>query len=404
MAKIRIVGDSSGYVEIAAPNAAGNNTLELPSGNTRLVGSDSAGNVSISGIVTAATFSGNVNSTSGITTVTTLRATSIVGVTTAGITTAYIGAVNDGPLSGARNRIINGSMEISQRGTSSASTGYLLDRWVATNVSAQSQSSDAPTNFINSVEFTSNTTTFPYIEQRLERSNSFDLSGKTITVSFWAKSISGTSNLYVEIYRANSNDNFSALTIENNGAGVVVATSPSTSWTYYTAQLSLSSSATTGIVFRIIRNNASAASTRVTGVQLESGPVATPFERRSYGQELALCQRYYETGTIPINGLAAQYSANVYTASNPGFGCIPIPFAVTKRATPSISSSTGSSYWVVAGSFAVTAQASHTFITPGITQNTVRFVSNRVAGNSAPDAGRIYMWEENFTWTASAEL
>jgi hypothetical protein len=69
MAKIRIVGDSSGYVEIAAPNAAGNNTLELPSGNTRLVGSDSAGNVSISGIVTAATFSGNVNST-GISTFT----------------------------------------------------------------------------------------------------------------------------------------------------------------------------------------------------------------------------------------------------------------------------------------------------------------------------------------------
>jgi len=52
MAKIRIVGDSSGYVEIAAPSAAGNNTLELPSGNTRLVGSDSAGNVSISGIAT----------------------------------------------------------------------------------------------------------------------------------------------------------------------------------------------------------------------------------------------------------------------------------------------------------------------------------------------------------------
>ena len=69
MAKIRIVGDSSGYVEIAAPNAAGNNTLELPSGNTRLVGSDSAGNVSVSGIVTAATFSGNVNST-GISTFT----------------------------------------------------------------------------------------------------------------------------------------------------------------------------------------------------------------------------------------------------------------------------------------------------------------------------------------------
>jgi hypothetical protein len=64
MAKIRIVGDSSGYVEIAAPNAAGNNTLELPSGNTRLVGSDSAGNVSISGILTVSTGSTSIPSIS----------------------------------------------------------------------------------------------------------------------------------------------------------------------------------------------------------------------------------------------------------------------------------------------------------------------------------------------------
>ena len=42
MAKIRIVGDSSGYVELAAPNAAGNNTLELPSNATKLVGADAS--------------------------------------------------------------------------------------------------------------------------------------------------------------------------------------------------------------------------------------------------------------------------------------------------------------------------------------------------------------------------
>jgi hypothetical protein len=79
MAKIRIVGDSSGYVEIAAPNAAGNNTLELPSGNTRLVGSDSAGNVSISGIVTASSgfvgnITGNINAP-GVSTIATLNVT-----------------------------------------------------------------------------------------------------------------------------------------------------------------------------------------------------------------------------------------------------------------------------------------------------------------------------------------
>ena len=85
MAKIRIVGDASGYVELSAQNAAGNNTLELPSGSTKLVGSDNSGNIVV-GVVTA---------------------TSIAGVTTAGITTAYIGAINDGPLAGTRNLIIN---------------------------------------------------------------------------------------------------------------------------------------------------------------------------------------------------------------------------------------------------------------------------------------------------------
>jgi hypothetical protein len=47
MAKIRIVGDSSGYVELAAPNAAGNNTLELPSNATKLVGADANNTITV---------------------------------------------------------------------------------------------------------------------------------------------------------------------------------------------------------------------------------------------------------------------------------------------------------------------------------------------------------------------
>lgn len=73
MAKIRIVGDSSGYVELSAPNAAGNNTLELPSNATKLVGADESNNVNV-GIITAtnifasnASIAGNVNA-SGIST------------------------------------------------------------------------------------------------------------------------------------------------------------------------------------------------------------------------------------------------------------------------------------------------------------------------------------------------
>lgn len=215
-----------------------------------------------------------------------------------GTATAQLSSVNGGPLAGARNRVINGGFEIAQRGTSGIS-GYQLDRWLANNTSAQSQSSDAPSGFINSIEFTSSSAAFPYIEQRIERVNSYDLAGQTVTLSFWAKSVSGTSNLYVEVYRANSNDNFSAVTFET---GQQAALTPSTSWTRYTISLTLSASATTGLAVRIIRNNASAASTRVAGVQLEAGSAATPFERRSYGQELSLCQRYYEVGACWIIG------------------------------------------------------------------------------------------------------
>ena len=52
MAKIRIVGDSSGYVELSAPNAAGNNTLELPSNATKLVGADASNSLNVTGIAT----------------------------------------------------------------------------------------------------------------------------------------------------------------------------------------------------------------------------------------------------------------------------------------------------------------------------------------------------------------
>lgn len=219
-----------------------------------------------------------------------------------------------------RNRIINGGMEIAQRGTSGTS-GYLLDRWITSSTSAQSQSSDAPTGFINSLEFTSSSATFPNLAQRIERLNSYDLAGRVVTFSFWAKSVSGSSSLYVEIYRANANDNFSSITLE----GLVVLTaSPSASWTFYSGSITLSASATTGVELRIIRDNTSAASTRVTGVQLEVGSAATPFERRQYGQELALCQRYYQVGFA---------AGRLSIAATEGW---PIQYKVTMRATPTI--------------------------------------------------------------------
>ena len=89
----------------------------------------------------------------------------------------------------------------------------------------------------------------------------------------------------------------------------------------------LPSNVTNGMEFRIIRNNLAAAETRVTGVQLEAGSVATPFERRLYGAELDLCYRYCQ-------------------AVKQGIGCwvnattcqINVPYIKPMRAAPSVTS------------------------------------------------------------------
>jgi hypothetical protein len=374
MAKIRIVGDSSGYVEIAAPNAAGNNTLELPSGNTRLVGSDSAGNVSVSGIVTAATFSGNVNATSGVTTVTTLRATNIVGVTTAGITTAYIGSVNDGPISGARNRIINGDMRLDQRNNGSAVTfttltsgqTYTVDRWDGTKNSNNKaytiqRSGTAPVGFTSSLLFTVTSTDgvvassdYNIVRQYIEGYNVADLmwgtaNAKPVTLSFWVRSsVTGTYSVslviqgagnYPATYTINSANTweYKAMTVpgptsgtwptdNTAGLGIYFDMGNGTTYTTTTNTWTYGQNVFGGTgVTKLVQTNG--ATWYLTGVQLESGTVATPFERRSYGQELALCQRYYETSDGIIWSSTGYHSAYIRAGQ---------PFVTSKRTAPTM--------------------------------------------------------------------
>jgi len=83
----------------------------------------------------------------------------------------------------------------------------------------------------------------------------------------------------------------------------------------------------------------------ITGVQLEVGSVATDFEHRSFGQELALCQRYYQvivrasdygSGIAPICNVIAYQTNNV-------FGVLDLP--VSMRSSPSLDAVSGTGYW-----------------------------------------------------------
>jgi hypothetical protein len=235
-----------------------------------------------------------------------------------------------------RNRIINGDMRISQRngtsaGTYGAGAAYWLDRWVntatiANNMQVQ-QSTVAPAGFNNSTIFraltgaTIGSSDIFVSQQMIEGLNVGDLawgtaSAATITVSFWVRSsVTGTfggsirngsvNRSYPFTYSIASADTWTYRTVTipgdttgtwatDNSAGLSLnfdlgsgSTFRGTAGTWAAANFigatgSVSPMATNGATFYL------------TGVQLEVGTVATPFERRLYGQELFLCQRYFQ--------------------------------------------------------------------------------------------------------------
>jgi hypothetical protein len=236
-------------------------------------------------------------SVTGVSTFSTLNATSIVGVNTLGVTTAYVGSINNGPISGARNRIINGDMRIDQRNAGASviinagTTTYTVDRMIVLFLGATSTAQRVSVSgpFSNALRLNGAAgVTNAYIVQRIESLNSRDLadSNATVTLSWYAASSTKTSMEYAASY-ATVNDNFAASTSIASGTVSITST-----LTRYSATFQIPAGATTGLAIELRVSSFTSGTFDVTGVQLEAGTVATPFERRSYGQELALCLRY----------------------------------------------------------------------------------------------------------------
>ena len=233
-----------------------------------------------------------------------------------------------------KNRIINGDMRIDQRNAGAAVTAsgaFPVDRFQIFNTtdgaySAQ-QDTAAPEGFITSLKVTATTadatlttTQRLYVIQNIEGTNVPDLgwgtvNAKTVTLSFWVRSsLTGTfggslrnsaaNRAYPFTYTISSADTWeqksvtiagdtSGTWLTTNGIGIQISfglgVGPDRSGTAGAWAASNLQSAT-GAVSVIGTLNAT---WYITGVQLEVGSVATPFERRPYGMELALCQRYY---------------------------------------------------------------------------------------------------------------
>ena len=266
-------------------------------------------------------------------------------ITTAKLATGIapvVSSINGGQLAGMRNKIINGKMEIAQRGTSFAAAGsgvYTLDRWVPSSSTAGvvtiSQQADVPADneFQSSLRVAVTTADASIaasdnfgVFQNIEGFNVRDLIGRTFTLSFWVRSSkTGThcvslrngagDRTYVAEYTVSAANTWEkkSITVSSglitagtwnwtNGLGLSVGFNLYCGSTFQTT----AGSWQTGN-FLATANQVNCLDTignifAITGVQLEVGSVATPFEHRPYGAELALCQRYYYRNTAGVAG------------------------------------------------------------------------------------------------------
>ena len=292
----------------------------------------------------------------------------ISGVSTIGVTTVHLTGINDvnyptaGPLSN-RNLIVNGGMTVSQRTTSKTGVndaGYKsLDRMrysensLGTTVITHEQSTDAPDGFANSLKVTVTTAEgsvggadgFRPIEYRIEGQDLQHLaygtsSAKSLTLSFYVKS-SVTGTYSITFYRDESTDRqitdtytissadtweYKTITIPGdtgasitndnaNRFAIYFHAGAGSDWTSTDSSGSWGDYADAGFAYGSTVNlqNTLNATWQATGLQLETGSVATPFEHIRYGDELARCQRYfYKIGGDTVDtalGIAAVYSS-----------------------------------------------------------------------------------------------
>ena len=392
---VKLNSTGGGSVTLDSPSTASNYTITLPSAAGTLA--------TTTGTLASPTITGTVAGGATYTSPT---------LTGASITAANSNTVEatSGPtssqLAGNRNKIINGRMEINQRGvTSGVFSGYFLDRWGVSGVTTTGLiTSSLPTGYAQaiSVNRTSASGT-AVVYQRIESTNCFDLAGNSATVSFWAQNVTGLSSITVTLSYATAVDNFASTTAINT---VTVSSSPSASWTYYTATFSsLPASTTNGLQLAINGTTASTGTLGVTGVQLEKGATATPFENRLYGTELALCQRYcINYNSANANGPYTRYTYGECNSTTQITGNIYVPFPM--RVTPSLTTTSTASNYCAYSKATVTAGSAVPAIGPdGSTNQTVQVYLNVASGLIQGNAGAIMSNNNNTSYLLfTAEL
>ena len=322
-------------------------------------------------------------------------------------------------LQGFRNRIINGGFDIAQRGTSFVSGAnnddtYNLDRWYVLSDGNDAvditQTTTVPTGAKYSIGLDVETVNKKFgIAQIIENANCFDAIGKTVTLSFDAK-VSATTKLdnvkcaivaWSGTADSVTSDIISAwgaegtnptlianATYENTPANLNVTTS----FARYTVSAAVDTSSTANIIVFIwsdVTDTTAGDFLYITNTQLEVGSVATPFERRDYGRELMMCQRYYYRIKPDVaNGCIAEIAHG--TATTNARGRIVFPVTMRTRPTALEQSGTAGDYDVQLGSGVTVCSAVPTIASGTVTTTQVAVVDFPVAsGLTIGQAGNI---------------
>ena len=278
---------------------------------------------------------------------------------------------------GRKNLIINGAMQVAQRGTSATSgpngtgEGYTtLDRWHnsmnhGTAATTFSQSTDAPSGFgyslkyeVTTAQSTLSSSEFWILSHRLEGQHLQSIGkgtsdAKQLTLSFWVKATkTGTNNvelfdvdnsrLTTKQFTVNTSNTWEhkTLVFDADTTGAFdndTSRSFQVQW-WISAGTNWTSGSVTSWASEVAANRAPSQVNnldtignvfQITGVQLEVGKNATEFEHRSYGEELALCQRYYA-----VLGTTSQPSPCPVFSRAAATKVMGIDLPVPMRATP----------------------------------------------------------------------